>query len=75
MLMRVIRCLPRLGVCRKAGLGRRRVWKIGFHMQMQVSGSLESPEQELGWRPVLLLQRGKENSRFEELGWLFSALP
>ena len=57
--MRVIHCLPRLGVCRKAGLGRRRVWKIEFHMQMQVSGSLESSGTRAGLEACPVVMEGK----------------
>ena len=38
-------------------------------------GVWKALEQELGWRHVLLLWRGKESSRYEELGWVFSVLP
>lgn len=38
-------------------------------------GVWKALEQELGWRPVLLLRRGKESSRCKELGWVFSVLP
>lgn len=53
-----------------AGCGR-----LDSICKYRYQGVWKALEQELGWRPVLLLRRGKESSRCKELGWVFSVLP
>ena len=47
------------GFAERAGLGRRGVWKVGFLMQIQVSGSLEGSGTRAGLEACPVVKEGK----------------